>query len=114
MEQSSGQICVSVSWKAMKITGIDDRRYWNHIPSDESRLDLITTTIFILFPLCVLLISLSLYTLRNIFCHSSILHGFGFDFDLLVVGTCFRKPHPAILESRIFKILETILIGPVH
>lgn len=21
----------------MKITGIDDRRYWNHIPSDESR-----------------------------------------------------------------------------
>lgn len=62
MEQSTGQICVSVSWKAMKITGIDDRRYWNHIPSDESRLDLITRTIFILFPLCVLLISLSLYT----------------------------------------------------
>lgn len=59
MEQSSGQICVSVSWKAMKITGIDDRRYWNHIPSDESRLDPI---------------------IRNIFCHLSILHGFGFDF----------------------------------
>lgn len=49
MEQSSGQICVSVSWKAMKITGIDDRRYWNHIPSDESRLDLITRTFFFFF-----------------------------------------------------------------
>ncbi|KAH7855493.1 hypothetical protein Vadar_025535 [Vaccinium darrowii] len=37
MEKRSGGICVSFSWKGMKITGIDDRRYWNHIPTDESR-----------------------------------------------------------------------------
>uniref|UniRef100_A0A5B7BIE5 Putative Phloem protein 2-A13 n=1 Tax=Davidia involucrata TaxID=16924 RepID=A0A5B7BIE5_DAVIN len=37
LEKSSGGICVSISWKGLKITGIDDRRYWNHIPTDESR-----------------------------------------------------------------------------
>ncbi|KAL6977663.1 hypothetical protein U1Q18_026454 [Sarracenia purpurea var. burkii] len=37
MEKSRGEICVSISWEAMKIIGIDDRRYWNHIPTDESR-----------------------------------------------------------------------------
>lgn len=37
MEKKSGGICVSVSWKGMKITGIDDRRYWNPISTDESR-----------------------------------------------------------------------------
>ncbi|CAI0546971.1 unnamed protein product [Linum tenue] len=37
LEKSSGKVCVSVSYKAMRITGIDDRRYWAHIPSDESR-----------------------------------------------------------------------------
>ncbi|XP_057473370.1 F-box protein PP2-A13-like isoform X2 [Actinidia eriantha] len=37
MEKRNGGICVQISWKGMKITGIDDRRYWNHIPSDESR-----------------------------------------------------------------------------
>ncbi|THG11036.1 hypothetical protein TEA_023367 [Camellia sinensis var. sinensis] len=37
MEKRSGEICVSISWKGLKITGIDDRRYWNHIPTDESR-----------------------------------------------------------------------------
>ncbi|XP_057481519.1 F-box protein PP2-A11-like isoform X1 [Actinidia eriantha] len=37
MEKRSGGICVSISWQGMKIIGIDDRRYWNHIASDESR-----------------------------------------------------------------------------
>ncbi|XAR65869.1 hypothetical protein NMG60_11011857 [Bertholletia excelsa] len=39
MEKRRGEICVSISWKEMKITGIDDRRYWNHmhVPTDESR-----------------------------------------------------------------------------
>ncbi|XP_052183597.1 F-box protein PP2-A13 [Diospyros lotus] len=37
MDKTSGRICVSISWKALKITGIDDRRYWNHIPTYESR-----------------------------------------------------------------------------
>ncbi|XP_047323258.1 F-box protein PP2-A13-like [Impatiens glandulifera] len=37
MEKKSGKICLSMSWKGMKITGIDDRRYWTHIPTDQSR-----------------------------------------------------------------------------
>ncbi|XP_031280527.1 F-box protein PP2-A12 [Pistacia vera] len=37
LDKGSGKICVSISAKAMKITGIDDRRYWNHIPTEESR-----------------------------------------------------------------------------
>lgn len=37
MDKSSGKIFVSISSKALKITGIDDRRYWNYIPTDESR-----------------------------------------------------------------------------
>jgi hypothetical protein len=28
---------MSISSRALSITGIDDRRYWNFIPSDESR-----------------------------------------------------------------------------
>ncbi|CAN0902695.1 F-box protein PP2-A13 [Linum grandiflorum] len=37
LEKNSGKNCVTVSYKAMRITGIDDRRYWTHIPADESR-----------------------------------------------------------------------------
>ncbi|XP_059304852.1 F-box protein PP2-A13 [Lycium ferocissimum] len=36
MEKNKG-VCVCISWKEMKITGIEDRRYWNHMSSDESR-----------------------------------------------------------------------------
>ncbi|CAN1264971.1 F-box protein PP2-A14 [Linum perenne] len=36
LEKSSGKNCVTVSYKTMRITGIDDRRYWTHIPADES------------------------------------------------------------------------------
>ncbi|KAH9617392.1 hypothetical protein KSS87_012263 [Heliosperma pusillum] len=28
---------MSISWKGLRITGINDRRYWSHIPTDESR-----------------------------------------------------------------------------
>ncbi|KAL7003306.1 hypothetical protein U1Q18_004464 [Sarracenia purpurea var. burkii] len=37
MEKRNRGICVSISWKGLKITGIDDRRYWKHIPTTESR-----------------------------------------------------------------------------
>ncbi|KAJ9563424.1 hypothetical protein OSB04_008584 [Centaurea solstitialis] len=37
IDKVTGGVCVSVSSKALTITGIDDRRYWNRIPSDESR-----------------------------------------------------------------------------
>ncbi|KAL8160033.1 hypothetical protein V2J09_001570 [Rumex salicifolius] len=37
LDKRTGGICLSVSYKAMLITGIDDRRYWNRIPTDESR-----------------------------------------------------------------------------
>ncbi|MQL81159.1 hypothetical protein Taro_013623 [Colocasia esculenta] len=37
LEKCRGGICMSISSKALSITGIDDRRYWNYIPTDESR-----------------------------------------------------------------------------
>ncbi|KAF8379428.1 hypothetical protein HHK36_028863 [Tetracentron sinense] len=37
LEKSTGGICLSISSRALRITGIDDRRYWNHIPTEESR-----------------------------------------------------------------------------
>ncbi|XWS37773.1 hypothetical protein CRYUN_Cryun19dG0073800 [Craigia yunnanensis] len=39
LDKSSGKLCLSASAKALKITGIDDRRYWNHIPTEESRFE---------------------------------------------------------------------------
>ncbi|KAI5670132.1 hypothetical protein M9H77_10496 [Catharanthus roseus] len=36
-KNGGGQICIAISWKGLKITGIKDRRYWNHILTDESR-----------------------------------------------------------------------------
>ena len=39
LDRITGRICMSISAKGMAITGIDDRRYWNWIPTDESRLD---------------------------------------------------------------------------
>lgn len=38
MEMKRGGICLSISSKALAITGIDDRRYWNFIPTEESRI----------------------------------------------------------------------------
>jgi hypothetical protein len=37
LDKSSGKVCLAISAKASRITGIDDRRYWNHIPTEESR-----------------------------------------------------------------------------
>ncbi|XP_074319653.1 F-box protein PP2-A11 [Silene latifolia] len=37
MERKSGKMFMSISWKGLRITGINDRRYWSHIPTDESR-----------------------------------------------------------------------------
>ncbi|KAJ4713004.1 F-box protein PP2-A13-like [Melia azedarach] len=37
LDKSTGGVCLSLSSKGLAITGIDDRRYWNHIPTEESR-----------------------------------------------------------------------------
>ncbi|KAF5734835.1 F-box protein PP2-A12-like [Tripterygium wilfordii] len=37
LDKSTGDVCLSISSKGLRITGIDDRRYWNHIPTEESR-----------------------------------------------------------------------------
>lgn len=33
----TGGVCLSISSRGLAITGIDDRRYWNYIPTEESR-----------------------------------------------------------------------------
>ncbi|KAA8516645.1 hypothetical protein F0562_016849 [Nyssa sinensis] len=37
LDRITGRVCVSISAKAMAITGIEDRRYWNWVPTEESR-----------------------------------------------------------------------------
>jgi hypothetical protein len=37
LEKINGGICMALSCKAMVITGIDDRRYWVHMTTAESR-----------------------------------------------------------------------------
>jgi len=37
LDKSTGGVCLSISSKGLRITGIDDRRYWNHISTEESR-----------------------------------------------------------------------------
>ncbi|GKB87670.1 F-box protein PP2-A13-like protein [Tanacetum coccineum] len=37
VDKRTGGVCLSIGSKALSITGIDDRRYWNYIPTDESR-----------------------------------------------------------------------------
>ncbi|XP_071717738.1 F-box protein PP2-A13-like [Rutidosis leptorrhynchoides] len=37
VDKRTGGVCLSISSKALTITGIDDRRYWNYIPTNESR-----------------------------------------------------------------------------
>jgi len=37
IEKNKGGLCMSISSKAMAITGIDDRRYWSHLVTEESR-----------------------------------------------------------------------------
>ncbi|CAJ1952656.1 unnamed protein product [Sphenostylis stenocarpa] len=37
LDRCTAQVCLFISSKAFKITGIDDRRYWNYVPTEESR-----------------------------------------------------------------------------
>lgn len=37
LDRVTGRICMAISAKAMSITGIEDRRYWNWLPTEESR-----------------------------------------------------------------------------
>ncbi|XP_071723543.1 F-box protein PP2-A12-like [Rutidosis leptorrhynchoides] len=37
LDKSTSGVCMSIASKGLTITGIDDRRYWNHIPTEESR-----------------------------------------------------------------------------
>lgn len=37
LDKNTGGVCLSISSKALSIIGIDDRRYWNRIPNEESR-----------------------------------------------------------------------------
>ncbi|XP_023917098.1 F-box protein PP2-A13 [Quercus suber] len=37
LHKSTGGVCLAISSKALRITGIDDRRYWNRISTEESR-----------------------------------------------------------------------------
>lgn len=36
LDKNTGGMCMAISAKGLSITGIDDRRYWNHIPTEES------------------------------------------------------------------------------
>jgi hypothetical protein len=37
LDKAGGGTCLTIYSRALSITGIDDRRYWNYIPNDESR-----------------------------------------------------------------------------
>lgn len=36
LDKVTGRVCLSISTKAMSITGIEDRRYWNWVSTEES------------------------------------------------------------------------------
>ncbi|KAH6754757.1 phloem protein 2-A13 [Perilla frutescens var. hirtella] len=37
LDKMSGKTCMSMSWNGLAITGIDDRRYWTRVLTEESR-----------------------------------------------------------------------------
>ncbi|XP_047312067.1 F-box protein PP2-A15-like [Impatiens glandulifera] len=41
LDKVTGRFCMSISTKSMIITGIDDRRYWNWIATEESRFQVV-------------------------------------------------------------------------
>ncbi|XP_057785726.1 F-box protein PP2-A15 isoform X2 [Salvia miltiorrhiza] len=41
VDRYAGRVCMSISAKGMSITGIEDRRYWNWIPTEESRFNVV-------------------------------------------------------------------------
>ena len=38
LDRVTGRVCMAISARGLAITGIEDRRYWNWIPTEESRL----------------------------------------------------------------------------
>ncbi|KAL4592083.1 hypothetical protein LXL04_005065 [Taraxacum kok-saghyz] len=40
LDKLTGRVCVSISAKTMAITGIEDRRYWNWVSTEESRFNI--------------------------------------------------------------------------
>ncbi|CAN1860363.1 F-box protein PP2-A15 [Linum perenne] len=60
LDRVTGRVCVSISAKSMSITGIEDRRYWNWVETEESRLVLLIVAFFVLgfkLEFCVLVCS---------------------------------------------------------
>ncbi|KAJ9181471.1 hypothetical protein P3X46_009599 [Hevea brasiliensis] len=41
LDRVTGRVCMSISAKGMAITGIEDRRYWNWVPTEESRFNVV-------------------------------------------------------------------------
>ncbi|MED6210235.1 hypothetical protein PIB30_062307 [Stylosanthes scabra] len=41
LDRVTGRVCMSISARAMSITGIDDRRYWTWVPTEESRFNIV-------------------------------------------------------------------------
>ncbi|XP_021743163.1 F-box protein PP2-A15-like [Chenopodium quinoa] len=41
VDKVTGRVCLSISTRSMSITGIEDRRYWSWIPTEESRFQVI-------------------------------------------------------------------------
>lgn len=46
LDKRTGKICMSISSNGLAITGIDDRRYWSRIQTEESRWDSILCIYF--------------------------------------------------------------------
>ncbi|KAM3689414.1 hypothetical protein ACB098_09G045700 [Castanea mollissima] len=41
LDRVTGRVCMAISARGLAITGIEDRRYWNWIPTEESRFNLV-------------------------------------------------------------------------
>ncbi|GLT75070.1 hypothetical protein SLA2020_468210 [Shorea laevis] len=41
LDRMTGRVCMAISAKGMLVTGIDDRRYWTWIPTEESRFNVV-------------------------------------------------------------------------
>lgn len=41
LDKVTGRVCLSISTKSMSITGIEDRRYWNWVQTEESRFNIV-------------------------------------------------------------------------
>ncbi|KAL8240118.1 hypothetical protein R6Q59_013473 [Mikania micrantha] len=41
LDKVTGRVCLSISTKSMSITGIEDRRYWNWVHTEESRFNIV-------------------------------------------------------------------------